>query len=355
MPMRVQCEQCASTYTLPDSRLTPGRRVQFQCRHCQHRIVVAVPELAESGAVSTPQPGVRQQDAASERRPAAVPAMWFVVQGDGQQRLASDAVEAAIAAGSIGPDTLLWRKGFGEWKRAEDIPEWTDAVHAARHADTRTATPAYSQPAELAAGAAEVAGVASIFRAHVQPMSSGQNAMALPVIRPDQLEVPAPSQDTPRPVRGLQRHEPGVRHETGLRHDTGARREAGLRHEIRPGQPARSREAVGVNGNSRWSPATDTWTGPKGNVTRRVPEEQRQALLRQVVEEDAELRSRAEAVDSEAQAGNEARSWRLVAAAALAAALVAACVAVFAIVKWRAADAQLEACRHPSPAAAAPH
>jgi hypothetical protein len=337
MPMRVQCEQCASTYTLPDSRLTPGRRVQFQCRHCHHRIVVAVPELAESGEVSTPHPSP-----APTRQPqAATPAMWFVVLGDGQQRLAAEAVQAAIGAGTIGPDTLMWRKGFGEWKRAVEIPEWQQAVQLAHQHEARTATPAYNQPAELAAGAAEVAGVASIFRAHVQ-VPSGQNAMAMPVIRPEQLDaVPLAHETTSRPTRGLQRHEPQQRQEPAQRRE-GAR------------QGAR-RETVGPNGNSRWSPATDTWTGPKGNVTRRVPEEQRQALLRQVAEDDAEERARAEALETEGLSVDAVRSWRFVAAAALAAALVAACVAVFAIVRWRAAETELQACRHPAVPTVASH
>lgn len=365
MPMRVQCEQCGSSYTLPDSRLTPGRRVQFQCRHCQHRIVVAVPEQAHSGelhpaeAVSPPQ---------GARVPAGAQVMWFVVLEEGQQRLSSDGVRAAIDGGTIGPETLMWRKGFGEWKRAGEIEEWSAAVQGAHSGAPRSATPAYSQPPEIAAppmlapaliapanghvSAVQVAGAASIFRGHPHPSDPSQIAVAMPVIRP----TSEPTGHGQESRKGLQRLEPRGA-PTSLRRET-ARPKDDAKARTLDASPARGNESSdrgpGDGGKGRWHPATDTWTGPKGNVTRRVPEEQRQALLRQVAEDDAEQRV-ADATETGAAARADARLWRMVAAAALAAALVAAAVALFAIVKWREVDAELAACHRvaSAPAAAA--
>jgi type VI protein secretion system component VasF len=80
-------------------------------------------------------------------------------------------------------------------------------------------------------------------------------------------------------------------------------------------------------------------------VTRPVPEEQRQALLRQVADQDATERARVELEDALAAAQADARSWRMIAGFALAAALIAAAVAVFALVRWHAAQSALTACR----------
>ncbi len=351
MPMRVQCDQCASTYTLPDSRLTPGRRVQFLCRHCQHRIVVAVPEQAHSGEVPT---------AEVARAPTGAQAMWFVVLEQGQQRLGTDGVRAAIDGGTIGAETLMWRKGFGEWKRAGEIDEWAAAVHGAQGGAARTATPAYNQPPEIAAPtmappangqvfAAQVAGAASIFRGHAHASDQSQIAVAMPVIRPS-AEPTGHGQES---RRGLQRLEPRAAAASPRREATRPRDDA--KGRVQEANTARGNESSERSkGNAvkgRWSPATDTWTGPKGNVTRRVPEEQRQALLRQVAEDDAEQRI-TDATEAMEAASAEARSWRLVAAAALAAALVAAAVALFAIVKWRHADTELAGSLRSAPVAA---
>lgn len=49
--MRVKCHNCTAGYTLPESKLKPGRRLQFSCRRCGSRIVVAVPDSGATEAV----------------------------------------------------------------------------------------------------------------------------------------------------------------------------------------------------------------------------------------------------------------------------------------------------------------
>lgn len=354
MPMRVQCDNCASSYTLPDSRLTPGRRVQFLCRHCQHRIVVLVPEQAEA---FTPAAEI---DTGAQTAAEPPEIMWFVVASDGQQRMSTAAVASAIAAGTIGVDTLIWRKGFAEWQRVAATADFAEAVRQV--GSGRSPTPSY-QPVSHAAPApslshaeasvsrvesavGQVAAVASVVRAYTSNPDHSQVAVAMPIIRPQLVEAPAP-----RPARGLQRLEPGQRAD---RSTTGAGRNSGPapvrtpQPEAMPRGPAtrgRTDANTGPGGSSRWSPATDTWTGPKGNVTRPVPEEQRQALLRQVADQDATERARVELEDALAAAQADARSWRMIAGFALAAALIAAAVAVFALVRWHAAQSALTACR----------
>ena len=191
--MRVKCESCAAGYTLPESKLKPGRRVQFACRRCGNRIVVAVPagdavanrvggrgaaqERAEAGSARQSQPAARphssQQETGGARRgprrdplgmrlatggdqKAAPEIKWFVANQDGSYRkLATSLVGAGIRAGEIGPEVLLWRKGWAEWKAAGEAPEWSkhlgDAQALARDGTT-TSRPsqdtAESEPVE---------------------------------------------------------------------------------------------------------------------------------------------------------------------------------------------------------------
>ncbi len=53
--MHVRCSHCHAGYTLPAEKLSPGRRVQFACRHCGQRIVVQVPG-EEPVAAPSPAP-----------------------------------------------------------------------------------------------------------------------------------------------------------------------------------------------------------------------------------------------------------------------------------------------------------
>ncbi len=192
--MRVKCENCAAGYTLPASKLKPGRRVQFACRRCDHRIVIAVPEAAASAPASrsrvgaspevtgarAPQPAssirrgvgtggeparrttggakrrVPRRDPAgrhlSTRTPRATGAKasapktttepqvkWFVANPDGShQRMLETEFRAKIESGDIGGDALVWRKGWPEWRPVDQAAEWQPvlarlaATHAAR-------------------------------------------------------------------------------------------------------------------------------------------------------------------------------------------------------------------------------
>jgi hypothetical protein len=253
MPMRVQCGHCAASYTLPDARLTPGRRLQFLCRQCQQRIVVDVPADAKPAAPAASQSQAMQ----------AVEPLWFVVDGDGaQQRMDAASLKQALANGTLPPQTLVWRKGLAQWQAAIDTAELAEVAKQVE----RSPTPAYGAgaSAEALAPAVMAASAAGEADASAQPsmeMSaqpamemSAQASMEMPVIQP-----------------------PGA---------TSSERRAGLQR--------RSREQRGDDGRSKWSPATDTWTGPK--VTRRVPEEHRQQLIQLAASEDAGARLRTAAL-----------------------------------------------------------
>lgn len=401
MPVRVQCEQCGSTYTLPDSRLQPGKRVQFACRHCQHRIVVSVPEGPAAGAASeqatpvarpaSPQPArPASPQQALPGQPARVPlpanVMWFVASPSGQQqRMGADGIQHGIATAAITADTLLWRKGMGEWLRAGDTPEWsasfearpsTDAYAPAVPAQAKPALaptrpeparpqPARSQPAPapepaVAAGG-HVAGVASV---HRDATSVDQRAVALPVIKVEEAAAetkPSPARpagqsqgarssglETARPVGEIAKRAESSLLRAGqaaARADDG--RETAVHDVIQPDRIAHAGKVLdSKDKKGPWSPATDTYTGPRGNVTRRVPEDVRQAAMEAVDSEADEADRQAEA-QAATLAAVEAgvRPWRTLAVGAAAAAVVALALAALAAIQWRQAARALDECQ----------
>jgi hypothetical protein len=376
MPLRVKCDNCGSSYTLPDSRLVPGKRVQFLCRNCQHKIVVEVPaESVDAGATSVasvvrppsgghaPQPvaqpaarprpaaapvpanrvpvrgtadppatgaapHLRQPPPARTSQPVPVNVMWFVASNGGQQqRMSADGVKAGIENGTVHADTLLWRKGYAEWTRAAETAEWGSHVGRPVHR---------AQPAAQAA-AGEHLSVQVAAAASLHCTSSSQVAVALPVVR-------APlGEDAPHPVASTEAYHASNRPEPSprarLTHEMagGAARPAAVPDRAPRPYLAREPHGEALNAQSRWSPATDTYTGQKGKFTRRISDEAMAAARLP----DTDVGP----PDAETDVDPIARPWRMLAFGALFAAFAALTVSVLVVMRWRATVADLDECR----------
>lgn len=508
--MRVKCDSCSAGYTLPASKLKPGRRVQFSCRRCGNRVVVAVP--GASGAIE-PRPVLREQDSAhshaalreaalagqsqgradSEREAAlagldagtrqgtGAPAdaidggtlayrdaagrrarqptarrdspgvdtqvRWFVANDDGGYRkLFSHEVRAEIEAGAIDGESLLWRKGWPEWRIVAAAPEWQPLLAQKPQAEPTTAdrtsvdSPAAAEalehpepdgqveqgaltgdeasqgalsgqpheahgdlaqdgqamwPADQAAAPGEAA-------PQHDPGGEGDEATAAPAdeeelhadaLTPEddlgddagpertammsalseeaehpsreegtnpQALAPGPDPDAPSGqvvVSGLGRRPTGQqaislpivraapkeerRPPSKLKH-LRSRRETSASGPSGPGAPARrspsgrfapgrgahgtpmdvQRGAGGEGEDSSWSPATDTYIGPRDRFTRRLgSEEQRIELLAQVEREQHQAR--------------QIRMWQWIALGCASAAIVAFAMTVYAMINLR--------------------
>lgn len=386
--MHVRCSHCHAGYTLPAEKLSPGRRVQFGCRHCGQRIVVQVPG-EEPVAAPSPAP-------ADEPR-------WFVAAPDGSYRkLAESELEAAIGAGEVAADQLVWCKGFEEWlpagqserwralfgrdqtsvdapaapepgavrrrerRRTEmgvgeaAVPEQESMPEATRMADVlhtpakvpsfavATEAPTIADDPEVSAAVLprsetestasmdalpeEDAGdIAGSTIAGVGTSDAGQAAVSLPIVRTAARAESAPI----RRDSGLHRARPRL---SPRQNSSAAPAPAPAPAPVptaaaapRPAQPP-----PGQEGN--WAPGTDTYVGPRDNFTRRLGSAaERDALLMQV-----ELGK---------QQGAELRRWQAVTVAACGVAFVALLLAAWAMLERRAASHALQACQHGAPAA----
>ena len=385
--MRVQCDRCGSSYTLPEERVAPGRRLQFQCRHCQHRIVVSVPELAVAtvpqpmlqpsplagrGAALSSSLGASNPLAASPILSSAPPAgrvLWFVGSPAGQQqRMDTEGLRAAIADGTVTRDNWVWKKGMAEWQRAADC---LDFIELFTHADARSAPTQNDPQPTLASHVVELSRPAVVTGSHVAGTASvhkgsghntDQRALALPIIRVGDASDPSavepirkdaplrrPSQPAPRDRQVREtRNESRSDGRGDTRGDTrgdgrGDSRGDGslLRTHASDRDPATAAyDTVGPDDDdkNKWSPATDTYTGQKARLTRRVDDRDRNAAV-----EWADTIGKKDQEHEQLQA--QVRAWQRLAIAAVTALGIVLLVALIMTVKWRDAANNLEQCQ----------
>ncbi len=382
--MRVQCEQCGSSYTLPEQRVAPGRRLQFQCRHCQHRIIVHIPTEAEPSAAPT-----------ASAPPPAARMLWFINAATGQQRMDSYGGRAAIAEGSVVADTWLWRKGMAEWAKAAEVadfaglfgePNPTRAMEpvgaAAAPVQAVSQLPPAAQAHSAGQGVVELARPAVLIGAHVAGAASvhkgagfqtDQRAIPMPIIRVTQDGAEPISRDNarPRPATGSP-----LRQVEGNRASRPAPAQAETPSEVeaslRPESRAERRAAMGVRDTSRgeegrtsayaampdddepqrperqgrgdrnskgpWAPATDTYQGQRARNTRKVDDRDRQNAM--------EWAAAMERRDAEVQSLRDSlKAWQRLAFAGLIALVVVLLLTALVTVRMRDAADEAEACK----------
>lgn len=382
--MHVRCEHCHAGYTLPAEKLTPGRRVQFNCRHCSQRIVVQVPAA---------------EPVAEAPAPAADEVRWFVAAADGSYRkLADSELERAIAAGEIDAQQLIWSKGFDEWLPVSETTRWRDRFGGVAAPAPADATSHDARPAAEAAAAESVprrvrrtteVGLGEAAATGSEPLGDSLQGAAGPEPEATQLAdavAPEPedvtreqavvggeddaslgqstfagvgSSDASQAAVSLpivRAAPPPGRADSGLHRvrprlsPRGGARRSGL-HESRPSpaaqqpaaephsghahaQPHPAGHPGGAEGDLAWAPATDTYIGPRDNFTRRLGSAaERDALIAQV---EAGRRHR-----------SEIQRWQAVTIAACGVAFMALLLAAWAMLDRRAATAALQACQHP--------
>jgi hypothetical protein len=282
--------------------------------------------------------------------------LWFVSSPSGQQqRMDIDGVKAAIADGTLGKDTWVWRKGMAEWLRAGDcadiqpllrgssavapvtVAPWSGEPQPTLAMDVPLPAPAavvaaqapvqqFSRPAVVSGS--HIAGTASIH--HGSGHNTDQRAMALPVVRPAATDDPAEvTLEAPRPRAVVTQVQRGSA-------ETSPRK--------RPTAPVDAKQDDGGHDERRkWSPATDTYTGLRARMTRKVDDGSRNAA----VEWADALNRRELEVETLAQ---QLHVWRRLAVAALIAVVLVGALALAMAWKWRAAARMLQAV----PAASAP-
>ncbi len=312
-----------------------------------------------------------QAPAAAAAAPPSSRVLWFVSSPSGQQqRMDSDGVRAAIRDGSVNRDTWLWRKGLAEWQRAGEAQDFADAFAVSPPLpppeeppdNTLSAHPVVEYASIPVVSGAHIAGSASVHRG--SGFQTDQRAIPMPIIRANNLAPEAEAAADRRPAGPAQRPSqpvgPGrpaaaasrpVSQESGQRSEGGPARSA-VRAEPAARRPARpdseTRTAAldvvtptdredGDRDNKRWSPATDTYTGQRARMTRRVDEGDRDAA---VAWADEQKRLQNDVLDL----ARQLRGWQRVAVAALVCLAVVLLVTLAIAYQYRQAQDAADKC-----------
>jgi predicted Zn finger-like uncharacterized protein len=209
--MKFTCDSCGAAYMISDDKVGPGG-VKVRCKKCGNVVTVKRPDeppvVAPAAASAAPPAGLDDElgnafdhafgDApapaeaapAAAKDPAPAPAAtaappateWYVAIGEAQVGpLPLAEVKKKWEAGDVGPDSLVWRPGMGDWGPLSGVPDLAAYLSPVPQPAKPRAAPATAfSAAPVPAPAAPRAGMTS----------AGLPAAAAPVAAP--AAAPAP-------------------------------------------------------------------------------------------------------------------------------------------------------------------
>jgi predicted Zn finger-like uncharacterized protein len=143
--MKFLCSHCKAKYQIADEKVA-GRTLRMTCRKCGEEILIRgdaatrppssrPPKAPSPAGLAAPPPAAgapvlqRELERAlsSAPAPAAAPpalGVWHVaIDSTPVGPISRDEVARRMAAGEVGPATLAWREGMGDWHAVRDVPE----------------------------------------------------------------------------------------------------------------------------------------------------------------------------------------------------------------------------------------
>jgi predicted Zn finger-like uncharacterized protein len=163
--VRFTCPSCAKSYRLPPERLGANGRAQVNCPNCKTFVIVRSTggEVLESTLATGPAPEAMAAAAAAtqgastsavaEAAPASSGAAaaggWFVAVGRDKQGPWTDAeLGDRVAAGTVQPSSLVWRRGMAAWAKLTEVPELAAVLPTTAAAAVRQSQPVAPPVAE---------------------------------------------------------------------------------------------------------------------------------------------------------------------------------------------------------------
>ncbi len=135
--MKISCPACNARYRIPDDRVKGKNRIfKVKCKRCGS--TVRVRGLATDGDLGRQTMPFNLQ--MPEPAAATPQRVWFVgIDGKQVGPLTEQEVIEHIGAARLGPDDLMWRKGFSAWTPVREVAPFHDLVAAS--------APSVAQPA----------------------------------------------------------------------------------------------------------------------------------------------------------------------------------------------------------------
>ncbi len=170
--MRIQCDKCGAGYNLPDEKVQ-GRALRFTCKRCG-AVVQVRPEVSEAdpsdlaktvmdpksaGVVRPAAPASQPETAAkprltmegkplSEEPSPAGQAAWYLAYSKNKRGPMTVAqIGEHLAKVVVKGEVYVWRAGFDNWKRIQEVAEFAQVVAIMERARSVSA-PQPEQPAQ---------------------------------------------------------------------------------------------------------------------------------------------------------------------------------------------------------------
>ncbi len=183
--MRFTCESCGAQYMISDEKVGPSG-VRVRCKKCGDVIRVRRADAPDAAAVdAAPAQVATPAPAPAASAPAAESTSeWYVAIDDRQVGpLPSAALRTRGDAGELGPDTLAWRAGMGDWLPVSSIPDLTSRLSSS--AQPRATGASHASAAETVAASAPGAGLAAATSGELTPLGNAvANGVANGVAHP---------------------------------------------------------------------------------------------------------------------------------------------------------------------------
>ncbi|HTP50151.1 MAG TPA: GYF domain-containing protein [Anaeromyxobacteraceae bacterium] len=221
--MKFSCDRCDAQYMISDEKVGPNG-VKVRCKKCSHVILVRRPAQNEAAAPEKPAPqaapapggagegldaelgqafdnafggpaktaapppdldatqAVSPEEASrlvAAQTPEPAATEWYVAIGQAQVGpLPLLEVRRKWEMGDIGPDSLVWRPGMGDWAPLTGVSDLSAYLAPVARAAARARLEPASAPAGGKAGAAPTASATEPARADVSWKPVGANALA---------------------------------------------------------------------------------------------------------------------------------------------------------------------------------
>ncbi len=120
--MKFVCDACGARYHIDDKKVA-GKVLRIRCKKCSHVITVREPSRPSAHVLVPAAPA-----------PAESVEWFYSVNGETLGPYDEEALLQIFHGGAVGDEAYVWHTGFGDWKAAIDVPVFSGAIVAAKHA-----------------------------------------------------------------------------------------------------------------------------------------------------------------------------------------------------------------------------
>lgn len=150
--MKFYCDQCSAKYSIPDEKVR-GKVVKVRCKECGHVITVRGSRRRKTGTDGGG--GQHVSSAPADSGPSKGVQWYYSHQGETFGPHPENELRKQYRSGEVPAASYVWREGFSDWKPAEDVEPFSEAIDRRDTAQPRHKTTGIGDDALEAVGPAD--------------------------------------------------------------------------------------------------------------------------------------------------------------------------------------------------------